>query len=67
MASKIILNAKLRNPGICGATETLLVHRKLSSKKINLIINDLLISAMKDYINETKNQLSIYMGDYLSL
>ena len=42
MASKIVLNAKLRNPGICGATETLLIHKKLSSNKINLIIQDLL-------------------------
>ena len=28
---------------------------------------DELITAIKDYINETKNQLSTYMGDYLSL
>ena len=35
--------------------------------EVEIIINDLLITTMKDYINETKNQLSIYMGDYLSI
>ena len=28
MAKKIILNAKLRNTAICGATETILFHQK---------------------------------------
>ena len=57
-ASKIILNAKLRNPGICGATETLLVHKKLSSKKINLIINDLLKNDCEIYGDETIRKIS---------
>ena len=38
MANKIVLNAKLRNTSICGATETLLIH-KSKSKSVNLILN----------------------------
>ena len=38
----------------------------ISLNEVDIIINDLLITTMKDYIIETKNQLSIYMGDYLS-
>ena len=32
IANKIILNAKLRNTAICGATETVLLHRKIIKK-----------------------------------
>jgi len=32
MASKIIYNAKLRNTSICGATETVLMHKKILKK-----------------------------------
>ncbi len=39
----------------------------ISLNETEIIINDLLILAMRDYINETKKQLSNYMGDYLSL
>ena len=42
-------------------------QKYISLNETEIIINDLLILGMKDYINETKNQLSIYMGDYLSL
>ena len=41
-------------------------QKYISLNETEIIINDLLILAMKDYINETQNQLSIYMGDYLS-
>ena len=41
-------------------------QKYISLNETEIIINDLLISAMRDYINETKNQLSIYMRDYLS-
>ena len=41
-------------------------QKYISLNETEIIINDLLVSAMKDYINETKNQLSIYMKDYLS-
>ena len=41
-------------------------QKYISLNEVEIIINDLLIAAMNDYINETKNQLSIYMLDYLS-
>ena len=41
-------------------------QKYISLNETEIIINDLLISAMRDYINEMKNQLSIYMKDYLS-
>jgi len=40
MAKKIVVNAKLRNTSICGATETLLIHKK-NLKFINDILNEL--------------------------
>jgi len=38
MAKKVTINAKLRNTSICGATETLLIHKK-NSKFISEILN----------------------------
>ncbi len=40
MAKKILVNAKLRNTSICGATESLLIHKK-NSKFVNEILNEL--------------------------
>ena len=40
MAKKIVINAKLRNTSICGATETLLIHKK-NSKIVNIILREL--------------------------
>tara|TARA_B100000131_G_scaffold216364_1_gene207992 strand:+ start:759 stop:2006 length:1248 start_codon:yes stop_codon:yes gene_type:complete len=40
MAVKVLLNAKLRNTSICGATETLLIH-KSKKKLINIILSEL--------------------------
>ena len=48
MAKKVLINAKLRNTSICGATETLLIHKK-NSKFVNSILEEL-----------TKNGCSIY-------
>ena len=42
-------------------------QKYISLNETEIIINDLLFLAMKDYIKETKNQLSIYMRDYLSI
>ena len=42
MASKIVLNAKMRRPGICGATETLLIDREAIKTHLPLIIDALL-------------------------
>lgn len=41
MAIKIIYNAKLRNTGICGATETILIHDKIVKKFCNPILKKL--------------------------
>ena len=41
IANKIILNAKLRNTAICGATETILLHEKIIKKFGNQILKDL--------------------------
>ena len=41
IAKKIILNAKLRNTAICGATETIILHEKIIKKFGNDILNDL--------------------------
>ena len=41
IAKKIILNAKLRNTAICGATETILLHEKIVNKIGNEILKNL--------------------------
>ena len=41
MAKKIVLNAKMRNTSICGATETLLIHEKVLNKYVNQILSAL--------------------------
>ena len=47
MAKKIVLNAKLRNTAICGATETILIHQKILKKSCNLILKNLENSGCK--------------------
>ncbi|MBF0167948.1 MAG: glutamate-5-semialdehyde dehydrogenase [Alphaproteobacteria bacterium] len=42
MARKIVLNAKMRRTGICGATETLLVDRACAATHLAPLIRDLL-------------------------
>jgi len=41
MATKIVHNAKLRNTSICGATETILMHKKIVKKFCNPILKKL--------------------------
>ncbi len=41
MARNIVLNAKMRNVSICGATETLLIHKDCPKKEINFLLDDL--------------------------
>ena len=59
--------------GFLEANTTVQTSRSTTSQKyvslneVEIIINDLLITAMKNYINETKNQLSVYMAEYLSI
>ncbi len=40
MSIKVTLNAKLRNTSICGATETLLIHKN-KSNLVNFLLNEL--------------------------
>jgi len=52
LAKKIVYNAKLRNASICGATETVLFHKKSLKKFVNPVLkklqkNDCLIIADK--------------------
>jgi len=41
MAIKVVHNAKLRNTGICGSTETILMHKKIVNKFSNPILDKL--------------------------
>ncbi len=41
MATKIVHNAKLRNTSICGATETILMHKKILKKFCNPVLKKL--------------------------
>ena len=41
MAAKVIYNAKLRNTSICGATETILLHKKIVKNFCNPILKKL--------------------------
>ncbi|MBL8668539.1 MAG: glutamate-5-semialdehyde dehydrogenase [Rhodospirillales bacterium] len=42
MARRVVLNAKMRRPGICGATETLLVDRDIAPDLLPLVLDDLI-------------------------
>jgi len=41
MARRIVLNAKMRRTGVCGATETLLVDRRVATTHLPAILDDL--------------------------
>ncbi len=41
MATKVLHNAKLRNTSICGATETVLFHKKVIKKFCNIVLKNL--------------------------
>ena len=41
MAKKVVYNAKLRNTSICGATENILIHKKVAKDFCNPILNEL--------------------------
>ena len=49
MANKIVHNAKLRNTSICGATETVLFHKKIARKFCNIILENLQNNGCKIY------------------
>ena len=61
MALKIVLNAKLRNTTICGATETILLNDKLIKKFSKLLITNLENSGCVVY---TDNKIrKVYKGN----
>ncbi len=49
MATNIVYNAKMRNTSICGATETILLHKKIVKKFCNPILKKLENSNCKIY------------------
>ncbi|WP_435113792.1 glutamate-5-semialdehyde dehydrogenase [Candidatus Pelagibacter bacterium nBUS_36] len=53
MAINIIYNAKLRNTGICGATETILIHNKIVKKFCNPVLKKLEDENCKIYGDKT--------------
>ena len=53
MATNTIYNAKLRNTSICGATETILIHKKIVKKFCNPILKKLEESNCKIYGDNT--------------
>lgn len=61
MARKVVVNAKMRRPGICGATETLLVDRAVSSSHLAPLIADLLEAGCEvrgdNYAKETDSRV----------
>ena len=60
MAKKIIVNAKLRNTSICGATESLLIHKK-NSRHVDSILKEL--SKKKCIIYADKKIKKLYKGN----
>jgi glutamate-5-semialdehyde dehydrogenase len=44
MARKVVLNAKMRRPGVCGATEKLLIDRAAVGTMLKPILDDLIAS-----------------------
>ena len=49
MAKKVVYNAKLRNTSICGATETILIHKKVLKDFCNPILSGLENKSCKIY------------------
>jgi glutamate-5-semialdehyde dehydrogenase len=60
MAKEVVFNAKLRNTSICGATETILIHKNVAKKFSNPILQKLENSGCK--IVGDKNLKSCYKG-----
>lgn len=47
LARAVILNAKMRRPGICGATETLLVDHSVAKEMLPPVLDDLIAAGCK--------------------
>jgi glutamate-5-semialdehyde dehydrogenase len=52
MVRKIVLNAKMRRTGICGATETLLINDKIKSMNVLSILDDLIDAGCEVRVDE---------------
>ena len=63
MAKKVVYNAKLRNTSICGATETILIHKKVAKSFCNPILNELQNKNCKIYGDKFLKKY--YMGKIL--
>ena len=63
MAKKVVYNAKLRNTSICGATETILIHKKVAKDFCNPILNELQNKNCKIYGDRFLKKY--YMGKIL--
>ena len=63
MAKKVVYNAKLRNTSICGATETILIHKKVAKNFCNPILNELQNKNCKIYGDKFLKKY--YMGKIL--
>ena len=61
MSKKIIYNAKMRNTSICGATETLLINKKILKKFVNPILSHLENNNCKIYADKLIRK--IYKGN----
>jgi glutamate-5-semialdehyde dehydrogenase len=57
MARKIVLNAKMRRTGVCGATETLLVDRRAVASHLKPIISDLIAAGCEVRGDETTRSI----------
>ena len=60
MANKVVSNAKLRNTSICGATETIIMHKNIVKKFSNTILGNLEKNGCKIY--GEKNLAKFYKG-----
>ncbi len=58
MARDIVLNAKMRRTGICGAAETVLVHRRAARKLVPLVVGALIESGCEVRGDETVASLA---------
>ena len=63
MAKKVVYNAKLRNTSICGATETILIHKKVVKNFCNPILSKLENKNCKIYGDKFLKKY--YMGKIL--
>ena len=52
-ARKIVLNAKMRRTGVCGATETLLIDRKVIATHLKPVLDDLVAAGCQIRGDET--------------